>query len=162
MTKKWIKKKNDLPSCQYSINKNIRFKASVLRSDLCDYSDAYIFVKGRITVEGDNDDKIRNQKLIFKNNAPFRSSISKINNTFIDDGEDPDNAMPMYNLLEYCDNYSMTLGSLWNYYRDEVNYNAIESDNANNKINNDKRTPSKSFEYKIKIIRKRQLIIIHY
>ena len=48
----------------------------MLRPDLCNYSHAYIVVKGRITVEGDNDDKKRNKKLIFKNNAPFRSCIS--------------------------------------------------------------------------------------
>ena len=60
--------------------KILRFKISMLRSDLCNYSDAYIVVKGRITVEGDNDAKTRNKKLILKNNAPFRSCISKIDN----------------------------------------------------------------------------------
>ena len=59
----------------------IRFKTSTLISNLCDYSDAYIIVKGKIAVEGDNDAKAK--KLIFKNNAPFRSCISKIKNTFI-------------------------------------------------------------------------------
>ena len=54
----------------------------MLRSHLCDYSDAYIVVKGRITVEGDNHEKTRNKKLIIKNNASFRSCILKINNTF--------------------------------------------------------------------------------
>ena len=53
----------------------------MLRLDVCDYSNAYIFLKGRKTVERDNDDKTRNKKLVFKNNAPFRSCISKINNT---------------------------------------------------------------------------------
>ena len=56
----------------------------MLRSDLCDYSDAYIVVKKRITVKGGNDTKTRNKKLIFKDNAPFRTCISKINITFID------------------------------------------------------------------------------
>ena len=88
----------------------------MLRSDLCDYSDAYIVVKGTITVEGDNDAKTRNKKLILKNNAPFRLSISNINNTFIENAEDLDIVRQMYNLLEYSDNYSMTSGSLWNYY----------------------------------------------
>ena len=73
--KKWIKI-NDLSSERYSINKNIRFKTSMLRSYLCDYSDAYIPVKRRITVEGDHDDKTRSKKLILKNNAPFRSCMS--------------------------------------------------------------------------------------
>ena len=124
----------------------------MLRSDLCDYSDAYIVGKGTATVEGDDDDKKRNKKLTFKNNAPFRSCISKINNTFIDNAEDLDIVMPMYNLLEYSDNYSMTSGSLWNYYRDEVNDDEIEYDNVNNRININKTITTKSFEYKTKII----------
>ena len=71
MTRKWIEV-NNLSSGQYSLNKNIRFKTSMLRSDLCDNSDAYVIVKRRITVEGDNDDKTRNKKLTFKNNSLFR------------------------------------------------------------------------------------------
>ena len=63
VTIKWIEA-NDLSSGQYSVNKNIRFKTSMLISDLSDYSDAYIVVKGTITVEGDNYDKTRNEKLI--------------------------------------------------------------------------------------------------
>ena len=80
-----------------------RFKISMLRSDLCDYSDAYVVVKGKITVEGENDAKTRNKKVIFKNNAPFRSRISKINNAFTDNAEDLDIAMLIYNLLEYSE-----------------------------------------------------------
>ena len=95
----------------------------MLRSDLCDFSDAYIAVKGTVTVKRNNAAKTRNKKLIFKSNAPFRSCISKINNTFIDNAEDLGIAMPMYNLLEYSDNYSITSGSLRNYYRDGVNDN---------------------------------------
>ena len=90
--------------------------------------------------------------LIFKDNAPFRSSISKINNTFIDNVDNLDIAIPMYNLLEYSDNYSMTSGSLCNYYRDEINDSAIEINNDGNKINNNKTITSKSFECKTKII----------
>ena len=84
----------------------------MLRSDLCDYSDGYTVVKGRIAVEGDNDNKTRNKKLVFKNNAPFGSCISKINETFLDKAENLHSVMPMYNLLEYCDNYYMASGSL--------------------------------------------------
>ena len=73
----------------------------------------HIVVKGRISVTGTNNANRRNKKLTFKNNAPFRSCISKINNTFVDNGEDLDIVMSMYNLLEYSDNYFMT-GSLWN------------------------------------------------
>ena len=74
MTKKRIEI-NYLSSNQYYVNKIIRFKTSMLRSDLFDYSDAYIVIKGTITVEGDNDAKTENEKLIFKNNAPFWSRI---------------------------------------------------------------------------------------
>ena len=72
-------------------------------------------MKRKITVEGDNDTKTRNKKLIFKTNVPFWSCISKISNTFKDNSEDPGIVMPMNNLLEYNGNYSMTSGSLWNY-----------------------------------------------
>ena len=71
----------------------------MLRSDLCAYSDAYMVVKGMKTVEGNNDDKTWNKKLTFKNNSPFRSWISKIYNSFIDNSEYLDFVMPMYNLL---------------------------------------------------------------
>ena len=125
----------------------------MLKSDLCDYSDAYIVVKRRKTFKGDNDDKTRNKKLILKNNVPFRSSIQKINNTFIENAEDLDINIPMYNLLEYSDNCCMTSGTLWNYYRDEVNDDKNEIDNANsNRINHKKTMPSKSFEYNTRII----------
>ena len=82
MTIRWTNV-NDLSSSQYSVNKNIRFKTSILTSNLCDFSDTFIVVKGTITIEGNNDDKTINKKLILKNNAPLRSCISKISNTFI-------------------------------------------------------------------------------
>ena len=72
----------------------------MLRSHLCDYSDAYTFVKGEITVTEPNNDAY-DKKLAFKNNAPVISCISKINNTLIDNAEDLDIVMLMYNLLEY-------------------------------------------------------------
>ena len=72
----------------------------MLRSDLFDYSDAFIDVKGRISVTGNNVVNRRNKKLNFKNNARFRSCISKINNTFIYNAENLDSVMPMYNLIE--------------------------------------------------------------
>ena len=110
----------------YNENKSIRFKTSMLRSNLCDYSDAYILVKGTITVttpgtnNGTNNirDK-RNRPLILKNNAPFVSCITRINGELIEDADDLDIVMPMYNLLEYSKNYKKTIGSLYNYYRDE-------------------------------------------
>ena len=113
-------------------------------SDLCDYSDAYIVVKGTIAVHKKtytaddfeapnntaanatatnttNDDAFGEKKLIFKNNAPFINCTLKINGVKIDNAEDLDVVMPMYNLLEYSKNYRKTKGSLWNYYRDEPN-----------------------------------------
>ena len=110
-------------------------------------------MKGRISVTGTDNANRRNKKITFKNNAPFRSCISKINNTFIGNAEDLDIVMPMYNLLEYSGNYSMTSGSLWNYYRDEINDSANENKCANNyRINNNKTATSKSFEYQTKLI----------
>ena len=124
----------------------------MFRSDIFDYNDAYIVVKGARTVERDNDDKTRIKKLIFKNNAPFGSYISKINNTFVDNAENVDIVMPIYNLLDYSDNYSLTSGSLWNYYRNEINDDENENDNANNRINNNKTITIKSFECMTKTI----------
>ena len=71
----------------------------MVRSDLCDYNDAYIVVKGIITVGRNDDNKKRGKNLSFKNNASFRSFLSKINNTFIDNTEDLVIFMPMHNLL---------------------------------------------------------------
>ena len=106
---------NDLSGGQYSANKNIMFKTPMLRSGLCDYSDACIVVKWRMSVTGTNAANRANEKLTFNNNAPFRSCITKINNAFIDNAEDLDIVMPIYNLLQYSDKYSeyfVTSGSL--------------------------------------------------
>ena len=89
-------------------------------------------------------------KLTFKYNAPLRSCISKIHNTFINNAKDLDFVMPFYNPLEYSNNYSMTSGR-WNYYRDKINGSAIENNNANNRIDNNKTITSKYFEYKTKV-----------
>ena len=104
-------------------------------------------MKGRITVEGNSLNNWANKKLVFKNNAPFRLCISKINNTFVVN-EDYDIDMPMYNLLEYNDNYSMTSGNV-NNYRDEVN-DATNEDAAKYTAHNNKIRTSRSFEYKVK------------
>ena len=101
------------------LNKQIKFKTSMLRSSLCDYNDAYILVKGNITVNNTAADGAAanntNEKVIFKNFVPFTNCISEINNTQIDNAEYVDIVMPMYNLIEYGDNYSKTSGSLWQY-----------------------------------------------
>ena len=96
----------------------------MLRSDLCDYPDAYILVNGTITVAGNQPRYRQNRPLILKNNAPFVSCITRINNELIEDADDLDIVMPMYNLLEYSKNYRKTIGSLYNYYRDELNDDA--------------------------------------
>ena len=99
----------------------------MLTSDLCDYSDAYIVVKGRISVAGNNLANRVNKKLTFGNNAPFRSCISKINNIFIDNAENIDIVIPMYNLLEYSKKDSMISETSWNYYGDKVNNSTNEN-----------------------------------
>ena len=134
----------------YNKNKSIRFKTPMLRSNLCDYSDAYILVKGTITVNGivngaENKILRRNRPLILKNNAPFISCMTKINNEFIEDADDLDILMPMYNLLEYSKNYRKTIGSLCNYYRDE-----LSDDNNPNNFPNTNVVNSSAFEYKNK------------
>ena len=102
LTKKLVEV-NDLSSGQCSVNKSIRFKTSVLRSNLFDYGDAYVVVKRTmdllVTAANENDKPYKN--VAFKNNTPFRSCISKINSRLIDNVEDFDIVMPMFNLLEY-------------------------------------------------------------
>ena len=115
----------------------------MLKSSFCDYSDAYILVKGTITINGREGDDVarradeRGKGVSFKNCAPFINCIGEINNTQIDNAKDIDIVMPMYNLIEYSDNYAETSGSLWKYFRDESDDNNIED--------------SKSFKSKIKI-----------
>ena len=117
VTIEWIEV-YDRSEKNYNVNKEIRIKTPMLRSDLCDFSDVYIVVKGTITVTN-LDNGNRNKAVAFKNNAPFINCISKTNGIQTDNAEDLDAVMPMYNLLEYSKNYRKTTGSLWNYYRDE-------------------------------------------
>ena len=151
ITKKWVEVHDQSGSAddRYKPNKQIRFKTSMLRSDLCDFSDAYIVVKGDITLTKTNGRgiiDIRNRFLAFKNNAPFTNCISKINNVLIDNAEDLDVVMPMYNLLEYSKNYRKATGSLWNYYRDELSDDRNNNNNLNKNVIN-----SESFKYKTSI-----------
>ena len=114
-TKNWVEM-NDESRGTYNNNSQIRFKTRMLKSSLCDYSDAYILVKGTIAVHNtaaaDVDANNTNKKVIFKNCAPFFNCISEINNTQVDNANDTDIVMPMYNLIEYSDNYSKTSGCL--------------------------------------------------
>ena len=120
-TRNWVEI-NDEARGAYSDDKQIKFKISMLRSRLCDYSDVYILVKGNITVNNTASTGAAanntNKKVIFKNCASFTSCISKINNTQIDNAEYIDVVIPTYNLIEYSNNYSKTPGSLWQYYKE--------------------------------------------
>ena len=126
ITKKWIEVHDRSGNAEnrYKRSKQIRFKTSMLHKDLCDYSDAYIVVKGTIH-DTDPNNNAYDKKSSFKNNAPFSSCISKINNTLIDNTEDLDTVMPMYNMIEYSKNYLKTTEGLWNCYRDEPNSGAV-------------------------------------
>ena len=112
-----------------------------LRTSLCDYSGACIHVSGTITITGTgNNDAARrlvegNNRVIFKNCAPFTDCISETNNTKIDNAKYIDIGMAMYNLIECTNNYLETSESLWQYYREHLNDNM----------------QSESFKYKIKI-----------
>ena len=103
----------------YNKNKDIRFNTNQLRNDLCDFNDAYI-VPGKITAaDPDPPDGINyDRDIALKNSAPFFNCILKINNQLIEDAQDLDIVMPMYNLLYYSKNFSKTTGSFWNYYPD--------------------------------------------
>ena len=94
----------------------------MLKSSLCDYSDAYILVKGTISTNNTAaigaDANNTNRKVIFKNCAPFTNCISEIINTQIGNAKDIDIVMSMYNLIEYINNYAKTTGSLWQYCKD--------------------------------------------
>ena len=113
-TKNWVEINDDSRGA-YSVNRKIKFKTTMLRSSLCDYSDACILVKGTITVNNTGADAApnnRNKKVIFKNCAPFTNCISEINNTQIDNAKDIDIVIPMYNLTGYSDNYSKKIWKL--------------------------------------------------
>ena len=122
----------------------------MLRSRFCDYSDAYILVKGNISVNntaaGGAAANNTNKRVTFKNCAPFTNCIRKINNTQIDNAEYIDIVMPMYNLMVYSDNYSKTSRNLWQHCKDIppinengdiINFNgANDTDSFNFKSNN--------------------------
>ena len=141
-TKSWIKI-NDQSRGVYNTNSKVRFKTTMLKSSLCDYIDAYILVKGTVTITRVGDDAAgrqadeKNKGVIFKTCVSFSNCRSEINNTEIDIAKDIDIVMPMYNLIEYSDSYSKTSGSLWQYYKDDLK---------------DYLADSESFKCKVKII----------
>ena len=147
-TKNWVEI-NDESRGTYNINSQIKFKTTMLKSSLCDYSDTYILVKGTITfndtaAEGAAANNT-NKKVIFKNCASFINCISEINNTQIGNAKDIDIVMPRYNLIEYSDNYAKASGRLWQYCLDmpALNKNAIVDFAVDNLTN--------SFNFKAKI-----------
>ena len=135
ITKKWIEVQSQSGNT-YNTSKPIRFKTSMLRSDLCNYSDAYVWVKGTITVTNPNNNANFDRRLTPKNNAPFISCVSKINGELVENAEDLDIVIPMYNLLDHSKNYEKTSGSLFNYYRDEPSEDEIANDNGAINISN--------------------------
>ena len=131
-TRNWVEI-NDESRGAYNVNGQIKFKTTMLKSSLCDCSDAYILVKGTISVNNTAAQGVSannaNKKVIFKNCEPFTNCINEINNTQIDNAKDIDIVMPMYKLIEYSDNYTKITGSLWQYCKDIPAPN-----NANNAI----------------------------
>ena len=120
----------------------------MLKSSLCDYNDACILVKGRITINGAGTNADgrktdeRNKGVVFKNCKPFTNCKSEINNTEIDNANDIDIVMAMYNLIKYSDNYAKTSGNLWQYYRGEPNDNLADSESFKFKIKITGNTPN--------------------
>ena len=122
----------------------------MLKSSLCDYSDAYILVNGTITVNNtaaaDADANNTNKEVIFINCAPFTICISEINNIQVDNAKDIDIVMPMYDLIEYSDNYSKTSGGLWQYCKDTP---AVNNNNAIVDFTDNSLTDSVKFKVKM-------------
>ena len=148
-TKNWVEI-NDESRGTYNADSQIKFKTTMIGSSLCDYSDAYILVKGNITVNNTAADGAAanntNKKVIFKNCAPFTNCISEINDTQEDNVKDIDIVMPMYNLIEYSDNYLKPSGSIWQHCK------AIQAVNDNGNIDEfNGANTTDSFNFKAKI-----------
>ena len=155
-TRNWVEI-NDESRGNYA-NSDIRFKTTMLRSNLCDYADSYILLKGIITITGAGDNAgerqadERDKGVTFKNCAPFTKCISRINNTDIDNAHDFDILMPMYNLIEYSDNYSKTSGILSQYYKDDPNDNLANSESFKSKVKIIGKTPNNRNTKDVEII----------
>ena len=122
VTKKWYVI-NDESKGSYSPRNEIKFLTSSLESNLCDYSDPYILVTGNTVVTGGN----ANAKVAFKNCALFKNSRIETNDTFVNNAANTNIAMPTYNLTEYSDNFSDSSVILWQFKRDELNDNDINT-----------------------------------
>ena len=137
-TRNWVEI-NDESRGTYNVNSQIKFKATMLKSSLCDYSDAFILVKRTITIAGVGD------------NAAARQ-VKEIKAWYLDNAKDIDIVMPMYNLIEYSDNYAKTSGSLWQYYRDEPNDNLANSESFKFKVKITGKTPAAANEKEVEIM----------
>ena len=156
-TKNWVVI-NDESKGGYTTGSNITFKTAMLRFSLCDYADAYTLVKGTITITGAGDSARgrqadeRNKVVIFKICAQFIKCISKTNDTKIDNAQDNDIVMSMYNLIEYSDNYSKISERLWQYYKDEPNDNLADSESFKSKVKITGKTPAAGNTKDVEII----------
>ena len=165
ITKKWVEFHDQSGDAndRYKLNQQIRFKTSMLRSYLCDISDAYIVVKDDITLTKTNGRgiiDIRNRFLAFRNNAPFTSSIPKIIIVLNKNAKDLDIVMLKYNLLERTKDYRKSTENLWNYYRDNSNNPLLNDDDPTNiSYNAAPKTNSESFKYKSILQEKHQMQI---
>ena len=152
----WVEINDESRGTYY--DNDIKFKTTMLRFNLCDYAHAYILVKGTITITGaGNDDAAkrldeRSKGVIFKSCTPFTKCISRINNANIDNAQDIDILIPMYNLIEYSNNYSKTLGSLWQYYNDDPNDGITQSESFKSKVKITEKTPAAGNTKDIEIV----------
>ena len=146
-TRKWYIA-NDQNNGQYGRgNRNdstIKFETKIIKPNLCDYSDAYILVTGVIKIA----DIAADTTVAFKNCAPFTKCVTHINDEHVETAENLDIIMPMYNLIEYSDNYADSSGSLYQFKRDESPIN--DAGNPNNVALDN----STSFKYKASLLRK--------
>ena len=149
-TKKWYVIDSESKGNYSDENKN-KFLTNSLESNLCNYSDAYILVTGHINITGGDN----NTKVAFKNCAPFKDCRTEINDTFVDYADFINITMPMYNLIEYSDNYSDTSGSLWQFKRDEIEEDVDLTLDTNHIPSN-----SSSFKYKSCFITNRNAVKI--
>ena len=138
-TKKWYVIDSQTTKGKYKQGDTIKFETETIKSSLCDYSDVFILLTENITVTANDD-----TDFTFKNYAPFPTCKTVINDVYVDEANHIYTAIPMYNLIEYSDNYSDISVSLWQFERNEVPAN-----NADLTIDN-----SQSFKYKAPLVEK--------
>ena len=138
--KNWVEI-NDGPRGTYNEDNQIKFKSSMLKSSFCDYSNAYILIKGTLTVANtaikSQPNNAINKKVTFKNCRSFTNCMSRINNMQVNHAHYIDVVMPIYNLTEYSNNYSKISWTLWQYFKDEL---TLDADNAITAFNADNAT----------------------